>query len=94
MIEVTAKIQLLDTAESEVIGIKEVLASAVEPWSDRISFEIQTSVPSQLDFGNNGEIRPTVTAAAVIEELKRRNLTLKEIQNIVQACVEFTKTES
>lgn len=90
MIEVIAKVQLLNGAEEDIIGIKDSIAYAVEKWSDLIKFEIKTDVPVQMDFDSAGKIRPTVTTASAFESLKSRNLTNEELRNIMEALIQVS----
>lgn len=90
MLELKITVQLLDSAEKDIIGIKEALAYMFEKkeWADVIKFEIKTSEPLQLTLG---EIRQTITKARALQELKAKNLTLPEMQNIVAALAELSK---
>ncbi len=88
MLELKITVQLLDSAEKDIIGIKEALAYMFEKWADVIKFEIKASEPLQLTLG---EIRQTITKARALQELKAKNLTLPEMQNIVAALAELSK---
>lgn len=94
MFEVIITAKLLDSAESEVIGIKEALAAVVEPWADCISIDVKTSAPLQMTFEDKPQIRQTVTAAAALEYFKKNKLTVDEGQNIIQALIEYNKIAS
>ena len=93
MIEVIITAKLLDSAEPDIIGIKEALASVVEEWIDCISIDVRASAPLQLTFEDKPEIRQKVTVAAVVEELKKRNLTIEEYRNIEEALIELTRID-
>ena len=48
MLELKITAKLLNSAEKDIIGIKEVLASAIEKWADVISIDVTASEPLQL----------------------------------------------
>lgn len=90
MIEVIVTAKFLNTAEADMIGIKDALAAVVEKWSDLISIDVRSSAPLQLTLDG---IRPKLTAAAAMEEIKKHNLTLEEMRNMIQAVIELNKIE-
>ncbi len=94
MIEVIITAKLLNSAESDMIGIKEALATVTEKWADLISIEVKSSAPLQMTFDDKPKIRQTVTVAAALEYFKKNKLTAEEGQNIIQALIEHNKITS
>lgn len=90
MLELKITVQLLNSAEKDVIGIKEAISYLLEKWADVIRFEIKASEPLQLTLGDKPEIRQKVTKALALQELKDKNLTLTEIQNITSALIDLS----
>lgn len=93
MLELKITAKLLNSAEKDIIGIKEVLASTIEKWADVISIDVTTSEPLQLTLEDKPQIRPKVTMQTALSEITKQNLTLEEMQNIVSALIELTKIE-
>lgn len=91
MLELKITVQLLGSAEKDIIGIKEAIAYLLEKWADVIKFEIKTSEPLQLTMGDKSQIRQKITKAFALQELKAKNLTLDEMQNIVAALAELSQ---
>lgn len=94
MIELTITAKLLNSAESDIIGIKEALATTIEPWVDCISIDVKSSAPQQMTFEDKPRIREKITVGAVIDYLNKNNLTVEEQQNVIQAFIEHNKIEA
>lgn len=94
MIELTITAKLLNSAESDIIGIKEALATTIEPWTDCISIDVKSSAPLQMTFEDKPRIREKITVGAVIDYLNKNNLTVEEQQNVIQAFIEHNKIEA
>ena len=94
MFEVIVTAKLLDSAEPDIIGIKEALATVIEKWTDCISSDVKLSAPMQMTFEDKPKIREKITVGAVMDYLNNNNLTVEEQQNIIQAIIERNKIES
>ena len=94
MIEVIITAKFLNSAEPDIIGIKEALATVTEKWVDLISIDVKSSAPLQLTFEDKPEIRQKVTVAAALEYFEKNKLTAEEGQNIIQALIERNKIAS
>ncbi len=94
MIELTITAQLRDSAEPEIIGIKESLYAEIEKlsadWLDVCRIDVKTAEPKQITM-NDLEQRKEITVEAAIEEAKTRKLTAQEMQNFIKAFIELTK---
>lgn len=93
MLELKITARLLNSAEKDIIGIKEVLASAIEKWADVIHIDVTASAPMQLTLEEKATVRPKVTMQSALSELEKHNLSIEEMQNIAAALVELTKIE-
>lgn len=93
MLELKITAKLLNSAEKEIIGIKEVLASTIEKWADVIHIDVTASEPLQLTLEDKVKIRPKVTMQLALAELIKLDLTLEEMQNVAAALIELTKIE-
>ena len=93
MLELKITAQMLDSAEPDIIGIKEAISNLIENWADVIEIDVRSSTPSQLSLVKKPEFRQEITVKKALEEIKKHSLTVKEMQNITQAFIEFTKLE-
>ncbi|MBR2867848.1 MAG: hypothetical protein IKB88_02120 [Clostridia bacterium] len=94
MFEVIITAKLLDSAEPDIIGIKEALATVIEKWTDCISIYVKSSAPLQMTFEDKPQIREKITVGAAIDYLNKNKLTIEEQQNIIQAIIKNNKIEA
>ncbi len=95
MLELNVKILVHSNAENNIIGVKEQVAYALEGIADVLMINVKDASPLQMRF-NDGytHICEKVTVQSALEELRKRNLSLEELQNIVAALIEESKTKS
>lgn len=94
MLELKITALLHSSAEKDIIGIKESIAYLVEKWADVLSIDVKAAEPLQITFGEKSNIRQSVTVQSAIAEIKKHNLTIEEMQNIVAALIELSKIEN
>lgn len=93
MFELKITAQVHSSAEKNIIGIKEEIAYAIENVADVLFVDVKASEPLQLTFGEKSQIRQKVTVQSALAEIRKHNLTLEEMQNVVSALIELSKAE-
>ena len=94
MLELKITAQMLDSAESDIIGIKEALSNLIEKWADVVHIDVKPSPPLQLKIiENKTAVREKLTVSKVLEEIEKASLTVEEMQNIISAIIEINKIE-
>ena len=93
MLELKITAQMLDSAESDIIGIKEAISNLIENWADVIEIDVRSSTPSQLSLAKKPEFRQEITVKKALEEIEKASLTVEEMQNIITAIIEINKIE-
>lgn len=94
MLELNIKVLVHSNAEKNIIGIKEEIAYKLEGVADVLMINVKDASPLQMRF-NDGytHICEKVTYEKALDELKKANLSLEELQNIVAALIEESKTK-
>lgn len=87
MLDVIIKVRVAQSAEKEVIGLKEALANEIERWG---TTDIEGIDVRQVEISESNEIS-YLTTADFVDEFKRRNLSDKELRNISAAVIEVMK---
>lgn len=94
MLDVIIKVRVLPGAEDEIIGIKEALSNEIERWGwvDVVSVDVKpVEKPQQIKLGS--VIRDKLTKDKVIYELKAKNITVEEMQEIIAAIIDLQKID-
>lgn len=94
MLDVIIKVRVLSGAEDEIIGIKESLSNEIERWGwvDVVSIDVKpVEKPQKIKLGN--VIRDKLTKDKVEYELKAKNITLEEMQEIIAAIIDLQKLD-
>lgn len=94
MLDAIIKVRVLPGAEDEIIGIKESLSNEIERWGwvDVVSIDVKpVEKPQQIKLGN--VIRDKLTKEKAICELKAKNITVEETQEIIAAIIELQRID-
>ena len=87
MLDVIIKVRVAQSAEKEIIGLKEALANEIERWG---TTDIEgIDVRQVYDLEN--DIIGLMSTKDFVDEFKRRNLTIEELRNVSSAVIELGK---
>lgn len=88
---IKVEVMLSNSAEEDIIGIKEALAALLEAWDDVRGFDVRSYYPEQLKLAKELNARKRLTFAGAIEMLTEAEYDLQELRAICAAAVEITK---
>ncbi len=92
MIEVIITAKLLDSAENDVIGIKEALASTIEPWADCTEIQVRTHTAFPVILENSTWVKDKITVGTALGFLlNQRELNIDEQMNVIRAFFEYNR---
>lgn len=92
MIEVIITAKLLDSAENDIIGIKEALVSTIEPWADCTGVQVRTHTEFPVIHEDNALTEDKITVGTALGFLlHQRALSVDEQVNVIRAFFEYNK---
>lgn len=93
MLELNIIAQAHGKTASNIIGLKEEVAYALENIADILFIDVKVSAPLQLTLTDKPRVRQTVTKQSALDALVKANLTVEEHKNIIAAIIELNKME-
>ncbi len=91
MLKMIITATLHNSAEKDIIGIKEALTDFTAEWIDVWNIDVkevsEDCPPEQIDFESLSPNHKPITVDDAVNEILSRNLTVEDMQNFITALI-------